>query len=73
MIKTKLKQKVKGNQNKVKRKEEEEIFQKKPKKRELMNLPNQQTLNQIWEYIIQRPNKKGEYKRAENESLFLLC
>jgi hypothetical protein len=47
MLKTKLKQKVKGNENKVKRTEMKDFSKPNPKKRELMNLPNQQTLNQI--------------------------
>jgi len=42
-------------------------------KRELTILPNQQLLNQVWNYILTRPNKKGEYKKNIHECLFLLC
>ena len=41
-------------------------------KRDLTVLPNAHFLNQIWEYLLTRPNKKGELKKAENECLFLL-
>ena len=43
------------------------------KKKELKVLPNQQLLNQIWDYLLTRPNKKGEFKKEINECLFLLC
>jgi hypothetical protein len=42
-------------------------------KKELKVLPNQQLLNQIWDYLLTRPNKKGEFKKEINECLFLLC
>lgn len=42
-------------------------------KKELKVLPNQQLLNQIWDYFLARPNKKGEFKKEINECLFLLC
>ena len=43
------------------------------KKKELKVLPNQQLLSQIWDYLLTRPNKKGEFKKGTNECLFLLC
>jgi len=43
------------------------------KKKELKVLPNQQLLSQIWDYLLTRPNKKGEFKKEINECLFLLC
>lgn len=36
-------------------------------------LPSQQLLNQVWEYLLFRPNKKGEERKSANECLFLLC
>ena len=42
-------------------------------KKPLTILPTNQLLNQIWEYLLTRPNKKGETKKAEHECLFLLC
>ena len=36
-------------------------------------LPSQQLLNQVWEYLLTRPNKKGEERKAVHECLFLLC
>jgi hypothetical protein len=41
-------------------------------KRELTTLPNIQLLNEVWEYLLTRPNKKGEYKKSVYEGLFLL-
>ena len=43
------------------------------KKKELKVLPSQQLLSQIWDYLLTRPNKKGEFKKGINECLFLLC
>jgi len=43
------------------------------KKKELKVLPSQQLLSQIWDYLLTRPNKKGESKKGINECLFLLC
>ena len=43
------------------------------KKKELKVLPNQQLLSQIWDYLLTRPNKKGESKKDKHECLFLLC
>ena len=43
------------------------------KKKPLTLLPTNQLLNQIWDYLLTRPNKKGETKKAEHEGLFLLC
>lgn len=42
-------------------------------KKPLTILPTNQLLNQIWDYLLIRPNKKGETKKAEHECLFLLC
>ncbi|CAJ0748973.1 12483_t:CDS:2 [Entrophospora sp. SA101] len=42
-------------------------------KKTLSVLPTNQLLQQVWDYIISRPNKKGEYKKSEMECLFLLC
>lgn len=42
-------------------------------KKPLTLLPTNQLLQQIWDYIISRPGKKGETKKAEHECLFLLC
>lgn len=47
--------------------------QKKVKsKKQLTILPTNQLLQQIWDYLISRPNKKGESKKLEHECLFLL-
>jgi len=42
-------------------------------KKTLTILPTNQLLQQVWDYLISRPNKKGEYKKNEHECLFLLC
>jgi integrase/recombinase XerD len=42
-------------------------------KKPLTVLPTNQLLQQVWDYIISRPSKKGETKKAEHECLFLLC
>ena len=42
-------------------------------KRPLKILPTNQLLQQVWDYIISRPGKKGETKKSEHECLFLLC
>lgn len=42
-------------------------------KNDLKVLPNNQLLQQIWDYISTRPNKKGEYKSLLHQCLFLLC
>lgn len=42
-------------------------------KKSLTVLPTNQLLQQVWDYILTRPNKKGEYKKLEHESLYLLC
>jgi integrase/recombinase XerD len=42
-------------------------------KKPLTILPTNQLLQQVWDYIISRPNKKGETKKSQWESLFLLC
>jgi len=41
-------------------------------KKSLTILPTNQLLQQVWDYILTRPNKKGEYKKLEHESLYLL-
>ncbi|KLL05439.1 MAG: tyrosine recombinase XerD [Mycoplasmataceae bacterium RV_VA103A] len=61
MLNTKIKKKVKNKDNLVK------------SKKVLTILPNQQLLQQIWDYLLTRKNKKGEFKKAEHECLFLLC
>ena len=42
-------------------------------KKSLTVLPTNQLLQQVWDYLLIRKNKKGEYKKSEHESLFLLC
>jgi len=42
-------------------------------KKDLTILPTNQFLQQVWDYLVSRPNKKGEYKKLEHECLFLLC
>jgi site-specific recombinase XerD len=42
-------------------------------KKPLTVLPTNQLLQQVWDYIISRPNKKGECKKNVNECLYLLC
>ena len=42
-------------------------------KKSLTVLPTNQLLAQVWDYIISRPIKRGEYKKSEHECLFLLC
>ncbi len=49
------------------------LIPNKVKKRPLTTLPTQQILQQVWEYLVTRPNKKGESKRNQHESLYLLC
>ena len=41
--------------------------------KKLAVLPTNQLLQQIWDYIISRPNKKGESRKLEHECLYLLC
>jgi len=40
--------------------------------KKLTLLPFQQLLQQIWEHLISRPKKRGEYKKEIQECLFLL-
>ena len=42
-------------------------------KKTLTILPTNQFLQQIWDYIQTRPNKKGENKKSQWECLYLLC
>ena len=42
-------------------------------KKPLTTLPNNSLLNQIWDYLLTRPNKQGEFKKSLHECLFLLC
>jgi hypothetical protein len=42
-------------------------------KKNLTILPTNQLLAQVWDYIISRPSKRGEHKKAEMECLYLLC
>ncbi|CAJ0832439.1 9726_t:CDS:2 [Entrophospora sp. SA101] len=42
------------------------------KKKPLTILPTNQLLQQVWDYILTRPNKKGESKKPAHECLFLL-
>ena len=42
-------------------------------KKSLTILPTNQLLQQVWDYLLARPNKKGEFKKLEHESLYLLC
>ena len=45
----------------------------KPKKKKpLTILPTNQLLQQVWDYLLSRPNKKGEYKKSVMECLYLL-
>ena len=44
-----------------------------PTKKPLTILPANQLLQQIWDYIISRPGKKGETKKSQWECLYLLC
>ena len=41
-------------------------------KKPLTILPTNQLLQQVWDYILTRPNKKGESKKNLHECLFLL-
>ena len=41
-------------------------------KKSLTVLPTNQLLQQVWDYLIARTNKKGEFKKNEHESLYLL-
>jgi hypothetical protein len=43
------------------------------KTKTLTVLPTNQLLAQVWDYIISRPSKRGETKKAEHECLYLLC
>ena len=42
-------------------------------KKPLTVLPTNQLLQQVWDYMISRPNKKGEFKKDANECLYLFC
>ena len=42
-------------------------------KKNLTILPTNQLLQQVWDYIISRPSKRGEHKKEISESLYLLC
>ena len=42
-------------------------------KKQLTILPTNQLLQQIWDYLLTRPNKKGESKKDKHECLYLLC
>jgi len=42
-------------------------------KKSLTVLPTNQLLQQVWDYILNRPIKRGEFKKSEHECLFLLC
>ncbi|CAH1755716.1 4968_t:CDS:2 [Entrophospora sp. SA101] len=42
-------------------------------KKQLTILPTNQLLQQVWDYLLTRPNKKGEFKKLEHECLYLLC
>jgi len=44
----------------------------KKNKKSLTILPTNQLLQQVWDYIISRPSKRGEFKKSAHESLFLL-
>ena len=41
-------------------------------KKSLTVLPTNQLLQQVWDYLVSRPGKKGEYKKLEHEGLYLL-
>ena len=41
-------------------------------KKSLTILPTNQLLQQVWDYLLSRPRKKGEYKKLEHECLYLL-
>jgi integrase/recombinase XerD len=45
----------------------------KKNKKPLTILPTNQLLQQVWDYIVSRPPKRGEYKKSLHECLFLLC
>lgn len=42
-------------------------------KKPLTILPTNQLLQQVWDYIISRPGKKGEKNKNQWECLYLLC
>ena len=42
-------------------------------KKQLTILPTNQLLQQIWDYLVSRPNKKGESQKDKREGLYLLC
>lgn len=42
------------------------------KNKDLTILPTNQLLQQVWDYLASRPNKKGEYKKSVMECLYLL-
>ena len=41
-------------------------------KKSLTVLPTNQLLQQVWDHLIARTNKKGEFKKNEHEGLYLL-
>jgi hypothetical protein len=45
----------------------------KKAKKHLQQLPSQQLLQEIQEFVVARPNHKGEIKKWTHYSLFLLC
>lgn len=42
-------------------------------KKSLTVLPTNQLLQQVWDYMLSRSPKRGEYKKSEHEGLYLLC
>lgn len=42
-------------------------------KRKKTILPSEQKIHEVWDYLINRPNLKGETKKPLHECLFLLC
>ncbi|WNE40147.1 MAG: Tyrosine recombinase XerC [Mycoplasmataceae bacterium] len=48
-------------------------IEKVKSKKRLTILPTNQLLQQVWDYILTRPTKRGEYKKNEHECLYLLC
>jgi len=49
------------------------VLKKPRKKRPLTILPTQQLVQQVWDYVLARPKKKGEQKKELLECVFLLC
>ena len=59
--------------DKIMNNQENQITKKKSLKKPSKHTPSQIQLNQVWEFCLNRKNRKGETNRYIHECLFLLC